>query len=211
MTYFISAILGYLLGSIPTAYLLLKKSHEVDITELGSKNVGAMNAYEVTNSKKNGIIVFLIDFLKGTAAYFAAKYLIDDTYSIIVTAIAFTVLGHCFSIWIKFKGGRGLATAAGGLIFLAPSVFVVWSILWIFTYIYKRNIHFSNLVASLFTAITSFTSVKVLSNFTYPTSEKHLYFSLSVSIIMLIILIKHYNPLKQYFLSSKTKSENNYE
>lgn len=211
MTYFISALIGYLLGSIPTAYLLLKNSHSVDITELGSKNVGAMNAYEVTNSKKNGIIVFIIDFLKGLAAYFIAKYFIDDSYSIIATAIAFSVLGHCFSVWLKFKGGRGLATAAGGLIILAPSVFVVWIVIWIFSYIYKRNIHFANFIASFFAVINSFTSTKILSKYTYPTVENHSYFYISVTVIMFLILLKHYHPLKEYFLSNKTNPGNNNE
>ncbi len=211
MTYFISAILGYLLGSIPTAYLLLKKSHSIDITEMGSKNVGAMNAYDVTNSKKNGIIVFFIDFTKGLAAFLVAKYLIEDSYSLIATTVAFAVLGHCFSIWIKFKGGRGLAVAAGGLLILAPSVFVVWIVIWVISYFYKRNIHFANFIASIFAAINSFTSAKVLSKYTYPTAENHLYFSLSISIIMVLILVKHYNPIKEYFSSSKTISGNNNE
>ena len=65
MDYLFSCIIGYLLGSFPTAFLILKKIKGIDITTKGSGNVGAMNSYEVTNSKKFGIFVLIVDLLKG--------------------------------------------------------------------------------------------------------------------------------------------------
>jgi len=72
MNYVYSAILGYLLGSIPTAFILLKKSKSLDIRKKGSGNVGALNAYEVSNSKSIGILVLIIDFSKGLISYLLA-------------------------------------------------------------------------------------------------------------------------------------------
>ena len=83
MEYLLSSIIGYLFGSIPTAYLLLKRTRGIDITNAGTGNVGAMNSYEVTNSKSIGIIVLLIDFLKGMIPalgfyYLLAKFIFDS-------------------------------------------------------------------------------------------------------------------------------------
>ncbi|MBI3194786.1 MAG: glycerol-3-phosphate acyltransferase, partial [Ignavibacteriae bacterium] len=68
MPYIISVLLGYLLGSFPTAYLFVKQATRLDIRESGSKNVGAMNAFEVSNSKLTGTLVLLVDIVKGTLA-----------------------------------------------------------------------------------------------------------------------------------------------
>ena len=76
----LSSLIGYLIGSIPTAYLLVKKNNGIDIRENGSSNVGALNSYEVSNSKLIGISVLLIDFSKGLLAVFIAKYFFEQNF-----------------------------------------------------------------------------------------------------------------------------------
>ncbi len=123
------AFLSYLIGSIPTAYwigLTLGK----DITKEGSGNVGATNALRVLGKKWGGITL-AVDILKGFFPVFAAMHVLflhgplDPSVAAMVAA-GFAILGHSFSFWIRFKGGKGVATGAGTVLALAPlSVLVV--------------------------------------------------------------------------------------
>ncbi|MCK7524443.1 MAG: glycerol-3-phosphate acyltransferase [Ignavibacteriales bacterium] len=124
MEYLLSSIIGYLFGSIPTAYLLLKRTRGIDITNTGTGNVGAMNSYEVTNSKSIGIIVLLIDFLKGMIPALGVLYLLQNSFLIASLSVLFAIFSHCFNPWLNFKGGRGLATAAGGSAIIFPFLLI---------------------------------------------------------------------------------------
>ncbi|MDP2365396.1 MAG: glycerol-3-phosphate acyltransferase, partial [Ignavibacteria bacterium] len=95
MDYLFSSIIGYLLGSIPTAYLILKKTKGIDITTHGSGNVGAMNSYEVTNSKKFGILVFLIDLLKGVLSVLIVLMIIKSSFTLAALSLLFSIFSHC--------------------------------------------------------------------------------------------------------------------
>jgi len=114
MEYNISLILGYLIGSIPFAYLIMKKSLGIDITETGTGNVGAMNSYEVSNSRIIGIIVLVLDAAKGVAAAYIPMLFFPGEFTLSALALLGAVFAHCYNPWINFKGGRGLATSAGG-------------------------------------------------------------------------------------------------
>ncbi|HPN38350.1 MAG TPA: glycerol-3-phosphate acyltransferase [Melioribacteraceae bacterium] len=206
MNFLLSALLGYCFGSIPTAYIIVKLLHNKNIITNGSGNVGALNSYEVTNSKFTGFLILIIDFLKGLIPILLIKIFFEEDFYLLINASLFAVIGHCFSVFLLFKGGRGLSTAAGSLIFIAPPIFVIWVIIWVISYIYKRHIHFANGAATLLTAVFSFTASKFFIKFTYPIAYDKLAFSLYISSIMLIILIKHYYPLKEYFYPTK-KSE----
>ncbi len=211
MEYLLSILLGYSFGSIPSAYLIVKNSHNTNILNSGSGNPGALNSFEVTNSKLIGFLVLLADFVKGLIPIFIVKHLVDDNLLLLLNTSLFSVIGHCFSVFLKFKGGRGLATAAGSLITIAPAVFVIWVVLWLIIYIYKRNIHFANISASFLTSILSFSSIKTISAFTYPsifTLGNSIYFSIYITSIMFIILIKHHETIKLYFNKSAKNEVN---
>lgn len=116
---YIYYLLAYLVGSISFSYILVKLFKGDDIRETGSKNAGG------TNVTRNfglvlGIITTLLDMLKGTLMVFLfRKYDLGSP----VLALFFTVLGHCFPIFFGFKGGKGIATTVGGVIYLFPRVF----------------------------------------------------------------------------------------
>lgn len=120
--YLLTAIVSYLLGSIPTGYLA-GKLRGIDIREVGSKNIGATNVFR-TLGKSAGIVVLLIDAAKG---FLAARYLAfepppaGEIHSML--AGLFSILGHNFTCWLKFKGGKGIATSAGVLLALTPPGF----------------------------------------------------------------------------------------
>lgn len=115
--------LAYLLGSLPFGYLV-GRANGIDITKVGSGNTGATNVYRALG-KKAGLLVFVLDVAKGFLPVFVARMLLKgdpdfDTHSVCVGVTA--VLGHSFSPFLKFKGGKGVATGLGVLAAIAPLV-----------------------------------------------------------------------------------------
>jgi len=116
-------ICSYLMGSLPTAYIMGRLRKGVDIREVGSRNMGAMNVI-YTVGIAEGILVLLVDVAKGAAAVFLARSL--ETPAIIeFSAGAAAVIGHSLPVFLKFRGGRGGATAIGVLLFLMPKALIV--------------------------------------------------------------------------------------
>jgi len=208
MEYLISTIIGYLLGSIPTAYIFLIKSRGLDITREGSGNVGAMNSFEITNSKMMGISVFLVDFIKGIASVIVPQLLFPGEFIFAAISLLFAVFSHCYNPWLKFKGGRGLATAAGGAAFLFPFLLVVWGVLWVIFYIMRKDILFANISSTVLSVFVVFGTSDIAVKYAFPKpvniSELML---ISISVLM-IIFIKHIEPLKELIASYKNISRN---
>lgn len=195
LTILILTILFYLIGSIPTAYLFLKLFHKKDITREGSGNVGAMNSYDVSGSKKTGIIVFLIDLLKGFIPAFIALEFLKFNFEIILIPLLALVAGHNFSVWIKFKGGRGLATAAGILILLNYWLVVIWCVLYLLSNLLKKNVHIGNSVATiLLPFVLLLMNSQGFSSSRY-TGISNEIFNIFCFILCFIILLKHISPI----------------
>ncbi len=207
MNYIMAALIGYLIGSVPTAYILLKKSRGIDITKSGSGNVGAMNSYEVSNSKRIGFYVLVIDASKGFLSSIITYFLIEESFSISILSLIFSVFAHCYSPWLKFKGGRGLATAAGGAFFISLPVLAIWLINWVAIYLFSKSIHLGNFMATIFTAISSFTISHLMISYSFVKPYSLNQFSYSISILMLIILSKHFIPMKNYIKSFNNKKD----
>ena len=109
LTYILTAALAYLLGSIPFGLVLTRLAGYGDIRRIGSGNIGATNVLR-TGSKKLAALTLLLDLAKGAAAVLVARRFGPD-----VTALAavFVFLGHLYPVWLRFKGGKGVATAGG--------------------------------------------------------------------------------------------------
>ena len=180
MEYLIIALFSYLIGSFPTAFVLLKKVKQIDITQNGSGNVGALNSYEVSNSKLIGVTVLLIDTLKGLGIVYLSKILFGNDFLTGSISLLFGVTGHCFSPWIKFKGGRGLATAAGGSLILAPAILILWLLFWLIAYLFRKNIHFGNITATILTGLLSLSSSDILNKYSIPPADENYFFGVSV-------------------------------
>lgn len=206
MEYIISIIIGIILGSIPSAYIILKKSKGIDITKSGSGNVGAMNSFRLTKSKSLGLIIFAIDFLRGFLTVYSIQLLFGDKFIYLLLGLIGAVLSHCYSFWIKFKGGRGLATAAGGAVIISYPLLIIWIVMWLIGYAFRRNIHFSNFTSTLLTAILSFTSSDVLNRLSNFHADRNIEFSFLVSIVLFIILTRHIEPIKIYIKQQADKS-----
>ncbi len=203
MEYLISSLIGYLLGSFPTGYIFLKMSKGVDITNEGSGNVGAMNSFELTNSKFIGYSVFVLDFLKGAASVIIPSLLFPDQFIYPAISLLFAVLSHCYNPWLNFKGGRGLSTAAGGAAFLIPFLLAVWATLWVIFYIMRKGIIFANISSTLFSLLVLFGTSKIAVKYTYPQPESISALMLSSTAILIIIFIRHVEPLREFILEQK--------
>jgi glycerol-3-phosphate acyltransferase PlsY len=123
LAYIVVAVAAYLLGSIPTGFLVAK-AKGIDIRSVGSGNIGATNAFRAVG-KVAGIFVLLVDFAKGFLAVAFLPILIYKIYPTLavyqsIVAGVFVVFGHNYTFWLKFKGGKGIATTAGVYLALAP-------------------------------------------------------------------------------------------
>ena len=196
MYYLLSAIIGYLLGSIPTGYLILKKQG-INIMTSGSGNVGAMNTFDITNSKVTGLLVFFIDAIKGLLSVYTPLLLFPFGFGYPAIALLFAILSHCYSPWIKFKGGRGLATSLGGTILIAPFIPALWLLTWILIYLIKRDILLGNILATILALLIILTFPDSVYKFSFPKAESIsslMFFSTS---LLIIIFIKHIDPLME--------------
>lgn len=203
MEYLISSTIGYLFGSFPSAYIFLKKIKGIDVTKEGTGNVGAMNSFEITNSKLIGFAVFLVDFFKGTASVLIPSLLYPDEFIFPGVSLLFAVLSHCYNPWIKFKGGRGLATAAGGSVLIFPFLLVVWAVLWVIFYIMRKNILFGNINATVFSLLVLFGSNEVAAKYAFPQPKSvDTIVAISCS-ILIVIFIKHIEPLQELIMEFK--------
>jgi glycerol-3-phosphate acyltransferase PlsY len=141
-------IAGYLIGSIPTAYLAVRLKSRKDIRTLGSGNVGTLNSYQVTGSKAVGLIVLVVDILKGIAAVMVGQALVPPLPFVGASFAGFAaVTGHSYPVWLRFRGGRGLATAAGAMGILSPPLVGAWMALWGIGHALVREVNVASAVA----------------------------------------------------------------
>src|SRR3989304_1181645 len=178
----IAIVIGYLLGSFPSAYLVGRLRKGIDIRKVGSKNMGAMNVfYEV--GPMEAVLVILADLGKGIGAILLVRWL--SGYPLIspfelLTGLTGTaaVIGHIFPIFLKFRGGKGAATAIGGLLFLMPKASPFLGIVFAIALLITRNPTFSY---SLLLIIFPF--VAWLIYFDYH-GEDLIFFSIGVGVLM---------------------------
>lgn len=141
---------GYLLGSIPFGLLLTKAAGGPDVRTIGSGNIGATNVLR-TGRKGLAAVTLLCDAFKGTAAVLLAAYFVGSQAALFAGLGAF--LGHLFPVWLKFKGGKGVATYIGLLIGLAPLAALIFIGIWLATAWLSRYSSLAALIASALTPI----------------------------------------------------------
>ena len=153
----VTALVAYLLGSIPAGYLA-GKAKGIDIRTVGSGNIGATNAFRILG-KTAGTIVLIADGLKGWVAVAVVPGLIYQLvfpnardqapeYLRIIAGIV-AILGHNYTCWLKFKGGKGVATSAGVLAALVPLAFVISLATWILVCLITRYVSVASIVAAV--------------------------------------------------------------
>ena len=186
-------ILSYLIGSIPFGLILSKLSGYGDIRMIGSGNIGATNVLR-TGNKLLALFVLLLDSIKG---YIAVKnlYLFSppEMFDIIVSISALgVVLGHCFPIWLKFKGGKGVATAIGVIFALQPISGLTTVLLWIIVALIFKKSSLSSLASLMSASI----SILILSGSLQ---------TLSMIIIIIISFYRHKENIYRLMVNKEPK------
>jgi glycerol-3-phosphate acyltransferase PlsY len=161
LTFAIILITSYLLGSIPAGYLAGRIAR-ADIRRMGSGNIGATNVTRVLG-KRYGYPVFVIDFLKGLIAVrlsilVAKQMQLQGTLLQLIGIIAAVacVVGHAFPIWLRFKGGKGVATSAGALSGLMPLAALVGALIWFVAFKLTRFVSVASITAAIAVPIVIF-------------------------------------------------------
>ena len=147
----VALVLGYLLGSVPFGVILTKLAGTQDLRSIGSGSIGATNVLR-TGNKWLAAGTLLGDMLKGTAAVLIARYFWGPNAAMAAALGAF--LGHLFPVWLKFKGGKGVATYIGVLLGLFWHAAAMFGVIWLATAFTTRYSSLSALVASFVTPIT---------------------------------------------------------
>lgn len=150
----LAAIAGYFLGALPFGWLIARK-FGVNIFEHGSKNPGATNVKRVLGGmfgkkgKRAGDLAFILDALKGAAAAGWPLFSgVDPVWQMQITGLVFALIGHSFSCFTRFKGGKGVATSAGGLFVLLPFPTLLALVAWVTVFQVSRYVSLASIVAS---------------------------------------------------------------
>jgi glycerol-3-phosphate acyltransferase PlsY len=146
-TLFWIPIAAYFLGSIPFGLILAKVFGGRDVRKAGSGNIGATNVARVVGPIA-GIVTLLLDAAKGSAAVLLAARLTTENATWMMVAAFFVLLGHCYPVWLKFKGGKGVATAAGIFLALSPYAMLGALLLFILVVTYWRYVSLGSIAAA---------------------------------------------------------------
>jgi glycerol-3-phosphate acyltransferase PlsY len=190
MPLIISLFICYLIGSIPTSFLVGKYLKGIDIREHGSGNVGATNTARIVG-KGWGLLVLAVDILKGLICVtLVAKLFMrwgvpvdGNVYPLILGSLAIT--GHIWPVFLGFKGGKGIATSSGVFIGVAPNVLLVALIIWIIIFIWKRYVSLASIISAV--------SIPLMASFmAYPSA-----FVIISSAVCAVTVYKHYPNIKR--------------
>lgn len=128
LNYVISIFVAYLLGSIPMGLLFTRLMGKGDLRKVGSGNIGATNVMRVGGLRMAGL-VWLLDMAKAIVAVFIGNWLVGDGFGAWCGFVA--IVGHCYPVWLKFKGGKGISSLFGVVLSISPMTFVVCGIEWL--------------------------------------------------------------------------------
>jgi acyl phosphate:glycerol-3-phosphate acyltransferase len=150
-------VIAYLIGSIPSGYLIVLTKEGADVRDTGSGGTGATNVSR-SAGKGAGIITLILDAMKGALAVFLASKLTIDLYPYIDWTVAasavLVIVGHIFPVWLKFRGGKGVATGLGAFFMLVPGVGFIAVMVFVITFLFTRYVSLASMVSVAAIAIT---------------------------------------------------------
>ncbi len=192
------ALVSYLLGSIPFGYVLVKIFKRQDIRTSGSGNIGATNVAR-SGAKGLALATLTLDILKGLLALlFATAFCpFDGSPSACVTLMAlaalFAILGHCFTVWLKFKGGKGVATAFGTFLVLTPKAALIALGVFLVTFALSRYVSLGSILAAIAVPVATY------------------YFGMPMNAILLltacnlVVIVKHHQNISRLVAGTENR------
>lgn len=192
-------IISYILGSIPNALWIGKVFRGIDIREHGSKNTGSTNAARVLGGKL-GILTLILDVSKGAIPLILAMFLEKDllknsinSNTILILIGIWSIIGHSFSIFLNFKGGKAVATTLGVFIVLVPKSILVAAIVFFIVFAMFKYVSLSSILSSVTLPIAIF------------LLEKNMAYTLFAILISILIILKHKDNIKRLLNGTETK------
>ena len=157
MKIFLIIIMSYLLGSIPFGYITTKLIKKEDVRNFGSGNIGATNVSRVLGAKY-GVLVALLDIFKGFTAVWLAQLLLSSAMGSYIPLLAglFAILGHDYTIFLNFSGGKGVATTLGVILKLFPLILISATLIWIIIVYIKRYVSLASILSASSIPILAF-------------------------------------------------------
>lgn len=189
----LSIILSYLIGAVPSGLIFSKLFSDIDIRTIGSGNIGATNVLRAAG-KKAAILTLLADALKGMVPVLVVKALFQDD-ALTVLAGAAAVLGHNFPVYLKFKGGKGVATSYGAVLAVSPVIGLLCLLIWLAAAYIWRYSSLSALISFAFYPILTFFA-------TAPVSRPYRLLSL---FIFGMIYYRHRENIKRLLAGTEPK------
>ena len=195
-----AACLAYLVGAIPTGYLLARLKG-VDIRKVGSGNIGATNVYRCVG-KSWGIITFVLDFLKGYVPAVVLPLLIQrwtnepSHASLSVLYGCLAVAGHNWPVYLRFRGGKGMATGAGALLGFAPLVMLIGFVSWLVFFLATRYVSLSSMLAAIVIAVSA-----------WPLYTEYKLIPATLTIMCAVIIWRHKGNLRRLLAGTEYRFE----
>lgn len=192
ITFVLWFAVGFVFGSVPSGLWLVKAIHGIDIRQYGSKNIGSTNVFRTVGGK-TAALVLLCDAGKGILAALLADMVTGgDLYAVLFAAIG-ALLGHNYSLFLGFKGGRGVATGLGLLIFLMPKVSGICFLVWLAIVLATRYVSLGSCVGALCAPFLAF-------YFGYP-----LPLIIFAAIAAAFVIIRHKDNIKRLLNGTESK------
>jgi glycerol-3-phosphate acyltransferase PlsY len=183
-------LIAYLLGSIPFGYLLIRSAQGKDIRSFGSGNIGATNVFRT--SRAAGILTLLLDAGKGYLAVLTAEWLGGSLQWQAAAAVA-AVIGHVFTIWLRFKGGKGVATGCGAYLAILPLAVSTTLVVFVLVLILTRYISASSIAA---------TALFPLWAYLYGAPGAVFFWALAGAVL---IILKHHQNIRRLISGTENK------
>jgi acyl phosphate:glycerol-3-phosphate acyltransferase len=190
-------VLSYLLGAVPWGLVLVRVVKGVDLRTVGSGNIGATNAMRAAG-KPLGLAVFVLDFLKGWCALHVFAGLVAGAPATSWLAMgcgAAAVLGHCFPVWLGFKGGKGVATGCGALVAVQPWIWIVGGAVWLVALATTRMVSLASIAMGLAFPIAAWFTV-----------EPPLASTVGAGALAVLILVRHRSNMARIVAGTEPKA-----
>jgi glycerol-3-phosphate acyltransferase PlsY len=202
----IAVLLGYLLGSIPSAYIVTRLALGKDIRQLGGGNVGGLNVFREVGLGA-AAAVGLADVAKGAAAVAIAQWLLDVSPAFVLATAVAVVVGHNWMLFLKFSGGKGMGAAVGGLFILLPLYGFPLGLAFFFAVILIPFVITRNVALSMGTGLLSLPFIGWLGVKSPPSGYSQLEFIIYTIVLGLVILVKYIPTARISLAQAKTAKD----
>ncbi len=200
LTILIIILVSYLIGGIPFGYVYIKLKYKKDIRTMGSGNIGSTNVYR-NFGKRDGATVFIFDFLKGFLIVFISRFFFDISISMFFGIAA--ILGHVFSVYLKFKGGKGIATTLGVFIAIAPFISILSILVWVIITKFTKYVSLASMIAVGSFPVFIFFSQYISKNLFL--NEYNTTVFLTSAVIFLLVLFSHRTNIERLIKGIENK------